>query len=153
MKMMRTRTRSEYEAVCCEGSTQTALFLTRRGRSRFHLSTRLRCHDFEKDFDYPRYLLIHTRPGRRSLFGAEFGTADRCSCCDGPHAHQKDTRSIPSSYPLSTSDNLCQNLEVAVEVGPPHVAQGMKVLGYYTVREDHRTGFHCCQTLCHNGNW
>lgn len=71
----------------------------RGGRSRFHLSTRLRCHDREKDFDYPRYLLIHTRPGSRSLFGAEFGTADRFPCCDGPYAHQLDARLISFGCP------------------------------------------------------
>lgn len=141
MKTMRTRTRSEHEAVCCEGSTQTDPFSARTARSRFHLSTRLRSHDREKDFDYPRYLLIHTRPGRRSLFGAEFGTADRCLCCDGPHAHQTDARSFDTFWLPASTTAMRQNWEVTVEVGPLHAAQGMNVLGYYTVREDHRTGF------------
>lgn len=126
----------------------TALFSARRWRFRFYLSTRLRRHDREKDFDYPRYLLMHTRPGRRSLFGAEFGTADRCLCCDDTHARRTDARLRPSCYPLQPWP--CNKLGSRGEGRPSHKwPKGRRLLGYYTAREDHRTGFHCCQTLCH----
>lgn len=57
--------------VRCKVSTRTALFSTRGGVSGSICPHDYDVHDREKDFDYPRYLLIHTRPGRRSLFGAE----------------------------------------------------------------------------------
>lgn len=123
-----------------------------RGRFRFHLSTRLRCHDREKDFDYPRYLLIHTRPGRRSLFGTELGTADRFPCCDGPHAHQTDARSIPLLLPNSTTA-LRRNLGAAMWRSAPSTRpEGGRTRGFHS-EGGPQDWFSLLSDLVPHGNW
>lgn len=119
--------------------------LSSRGRVRFHLSTRLRPHDREKDFDYPRY---HTRPGRRSLFGTEFARLIGVYVVTAHMRARRDARLIPPLYPLHP--RLCTKTWEPQGGSARHKRpKGRRTLGYYTMREDHRTGFHCCQILCH----
>lgn len=152
-------TRSEHETALCLFSAPICSVLEVED-SRFHLSTRLRYHDREKDFDYPRCLLIHTRPGRRSSFGAEFGTADRFPCCDSPHAHPDgrsfNTLSLPNSTaPMRKTWGSRRRRPLFMRWRAVLGTLSREDLGQYTVREDHRTGFHCCQTSCHTviGDW
>lgn len=133
----------------CELSNRTVLFSARRGRFRFHLSTRSRCHDREKDFNYPRYLLMHTHTTWTSEFvrrgvwhGWSMPLLRQLTCVP-------DGRSFEALVPTSTTGPAPRLGRSRWRSALHKWPKEWKSLGYCTVREDHRTGFHCCQTLRH----